>query len=230
MRCGDNMNKALAFKIILAGIIFAIIYFFWDSMRLLDIREVVMDAETRFRGTLAILFFFAAKSIFFFLPAPLLYISAGMLLSIPLAFSLVSLGLFLDFSLTYFYGSMLGNDFVEKILSRSRRFQKLLNYNLENDLKLAFTLRLTPVNLEAVSLIMGASGNSFWRFIAASLLGIVPKLLVYILIGNAIIHPITVSTIALFVIMLGAWAAAVTVLNKNYVLKKQTTDKQDVYH
>ncbi|WP_159429808.1 TVP38/TMEM64 family protein [Halarsenatibacter silvermanii] len=216
----------MALKIFLAGLLFAIIYFFWDSMRFLDIREIVFDAENRFRGTMAILFLFAAKSIFFFLPAPLLYILAGMLLSTPLAFSLICAGLFLEFSLTYFYGAMLGSDFVEKILTRSQRFQKLLNYNLENDLKLAFTLRLTPINLEAVSLVMGASGSKFWRFIAASLMGIVPKLLVYILIGNAIVHPITVSTIALFVIMLGTWAAVVIVLNRNYVLPENTSQKQ----
>ncbi len=210
-----------------AGFIFLAIYLFWDEMRILDVRGFVMDAENRLRGTIAILALFSAKSIFFFLPAPLLYISAGMLLTKPLAFVLVCAGLFLEISLTYLYGFVLGSDFVEKLLSKSRSFQRILDYNLENDLKMAFTLRLIPVNIEAVSLFMGATGSQFWRFIGASLMGIIPKLLVYILIGNALIHPITTSTIALFLIMLGTWAATLMILNRNYVVNEKPEHQRE---
>ena len=221
------MKKNFLLKILLAGLIFAAIYLFWEDLRVLDIQEFVLDTDNRIRGTIAIVLLFAAKSIFFFLPAPLLYISAGMLLPSPLAFLLVCGGLFLDFSLTYFYGFILGSDFVEKLLSKSRNLQKILTYNLENELKLAFTLRLMPVSLEAVSLLMGASRNRYWRFIGASLLGIAPKIMVYILIGNAIIHPITPFSIILFVSMLAAWGLAVSILKRNYVLKEQPTGQQE---
>lgn len=223
-----SMKKNFFLKILLAGLIFTAIYFFWEDLRVLDIQEFVLETENRIRGTIAITLLFAAKSIFFFLPAPLLYISAGMLLPSPLAFMLVCGGLFLDFSLTYFYGFMLGSDFVEKLLSKSRRLQKILSYNLENELKLAFTLRLMPVSLEAVSLLMGASGNKYWKFIAASLLGIAPKIMVYILIGNAIIYPVTTSSIILFISMLAAWAAAVTILKRNYVLEDKPSARQEL--
>ncbi len=221
------MKKSTLLKFIVAGFIFLAVYLFWDELRMLDIQGFVMEAENRFYGSLAIIALFASKSIFFFLPAPLFYISAGMLLSTPLAFLLICGGLFLEFSLTYSYGFILGRDFVEKLLSRSRQFRKILDYNLENDLKMAFTLRLIPINLEAVSLFMGASGNRFWRFIAASIMGLIPKILVFVLIGNSIVHPVTTSTITLFLLMMAAWAVAITILNRNYILEEHPSGQQD---
>ncbi len=208
------MYKKTVLKIFLTLILFFLIYSYWENIQALDVQEFIAGLDNIFYAVFILLGFYTAKSIFFIIPLLALHIASGMVFPLYLAIPLSSLGFVLEISLTYFYGYFLGNDFVENILSRHAKFRQLLDYNMDNDLYIPFLLRITPVAIEPVSLILGASGNFYWHFILGSLMGALPKIVLFTMIGDAIVNPVTRGSLATFVIVGLLWLLAAYKLRK----------------
>ena len=202
------MLKKTGFKILIASLMFIALYLFWDDIQALQIQELVNNVENIFFASLILLGTFTLKSLFFFLPLFLIFISSGMILPIIPAAILSIVGVTIEFSLTYLYGYFLGTDLVEKIVSKYPKFDEIVSYRSSNNIKVAFFLRLAPVMPEPVSLVLGATGNNYIEYILASVMGVMPKLLIFTLIGNAIINPITSIDVAVFVGAILIWLAA----------------------
>ncbi len=202
------MLKKTGFKILIASLMFIALYLFWDDIQALQIQELVNNVENIFVASLILLGTFTLKSLFFFLPLFLIFISSGMILPIIPAAILSIVGVTIEFSLTYLYGYFLGTDLVEKIVSKYPKFDEIVSYRSSNNIKVAFFLRLAPVMPEPVSLVLGATGNNYIEYILASVMGVMPKLLIFTLIGNAIINPITSIDVAVFVGAILIWLAA----------------------
>ncbi|MGM0420290.1 MAG: VTT domain-containing protein [Bacillota bacterium] len=212
------MNKT-ALKIIFATSLFILLYYFWEDIQALQINKIVNDVDNRLNAIIIILSFFALKSLFFFIPLFLIFISSGMVMPIiPAAFVSI-LGVGIEFSLTYIYGYFLGAEYVERLISKNKKFKEVLNYRLDNNIRVAFFFRLTPVMPEAVSLVLGATGSNYLEYILASIMGIIPKLLIFTLIGNAVINPITSGDVIAFTTAILFWLAALRIFqvkeNKN---------------
>ncbi len=208
------MYKKTVLKIFLTLVIFLLIYNYWEDIQALDIQEFIANLENIYYALFILLGFYAAKSVFFIVPLLGLHIASGMVLPLYFAIILSALGFALEVSLTYFYGYFLGNDFVEKIISKHPKFRKLLDYNMDNDLYIPFLLRITPVAIEPVSLILGASGNDFWHFLLGSLMGAMPKVILFTMIGDAIVNPITRGSVATFILISLIWLVAALKLRK----------------
>lgn len=202
------MFKKTGFKILIASLMFIALYLFWDDIQALQIQEMVNDVENIMVASLIILGTFTLKSLFFFLPLFLIFISSGMILPIIPAALLSILGVTIEFSLTYLYGYFLGTDLVESIVSKYPKFDEILSYRSSNNIKVAFFLRLAPMMPEPVSLVLGATGNNYIEYILASIMGVMPKLLIFTLIGNAVINPISPIDVAVFVGAILIWLAA----------------------
>ncbi len=209
------MFKKTGFKILVASLMFIALYFFWDDIQALQIQEIVDDVENIMLASLIILGTFTLKSLFFFLPLFLIFISSGMILPIIPAAVLSTAGVAIEFSLTYLYGYFLGTELVESIVSKYPKFDEILSYRSSNNIKVAFFLRLAPVMPEPVSLVLGATGNNYIEYILASVMGVMPKLLIFTLIGNAVVNPISPMDIAVFVIAILIWLAALKLFQLN---------------
>jgi len=208
------MYKKTVLKIFLTLTIFFLIYNYWDNIQKLDVQEFIANLDNLLYAGFILLGLYTAKSIFFIIPLLGLHIASGMVFPLYLAIPLSSLGFVLEISLTYFYGYFLGNDFVENIISRHPRFRQLLDYNLDNDLYIPFLLRITPVAIEPTSLILGASGNFYWHFVLGSLMGALPKIVLFTMIGDAIVNPVTRGSLITFVIIVLLWLLAAHRLRK----------------
>lgn len=208
------MKLPLLLRLLAVLVLIIVIIVLWNTLDLEKMRHLFLDPDNHCTVALILLGLFMSKSVLFFLPAKVLYIFSGMALPLYIAVFLNALGIFLEISLTYFYGYMLGNTYVERLMSRYAKFKKLLEYNMEQDLKVTFLLRLAPVAIEPVSLMMGASGNHYWRYVLASLMGIAPKLLFFTMVGNALIYPVNVYTILGFVSIILLWGLLLWLLKR----------------
>lgn len=210
-------NKFLRVVIILIALMLIINY--WDEVKSLNIGDLVSSSENIYRTVAIILGIFIIKSVLFFLPIPIIYISVGMVLPLYMAIVVNLVGITLEITLTFFYGRFLGLEFVQRLTSKSKKLKRGMELNNQNDFVITFLLRLVPFGIEFVSLMLGASGNYYHRYILASLMGITPKLIVFTIIGNAITYSITLWTVLLFTIAMVAWVMFLKELKKREYVK-----------
>ena len=144
------------------------------------IQRVVDDA-----GALAPVIFLAllvAQAVLAPLPAPALAMAAGYSFGIFEGFVLTWLGALLGGVISFWISRLIGRDFV----AASDRMQRLDRYVDEHGAITIFVLRLLPlVSFDAISYAAGLSSISFWRFFAATALGMLPGTLAFVYLGGA---------------------------------------------
>ena len=198
------MFKSVIFKIFVILLIIALLFTFSEDIENLNIQETILETTTVQGAILAIFVFFILKSIFFFIPILLIFISSGMVLPLPFAVLVSTIGFGLELSLTYIYGYYLGNDFAQNILSRYKKIEDKIN-NAKNEITTAFFLRLLPVGIEPASFLMGAGGYKFVHYLGASIMGGWPRILLYVVIGNSLAASISLFSMVQMLVLLAGW-------------------------
>ncbi|SET14816.1 TVP38/TMEM64 family protein [Anaerobranca gottschalkii] len=199
-----------------------IIFFTWRDLGEIDVKEIISGSENIYKRVIIALSLYTIKSVIFFIPIPVLYISVGMFFPLHLAIAINLLGITLEITLTFFYGRFLGKNFVEKIMDKSAKVKKGIELNQQNDFIITFFLRMIPFGIELVSLMLGASGNYYHRYLLASLMGITPKLIVFTVIGNSITNSLTIGSIILFTIAMIVWGFFIHELRKRDYVRLST--------
>ncbi|MBR2078715.1 MAG: TVP38/TMEM64 family protein, partial [Clostridia bacterium] len=143
-------------------------------------------------------------------PASLIYISIGMAFS-PVTACLISLvGIIIEVTATYFLGRFLGGDYVEKLLRKSKGGQKILDMKLNDNFPALLGIRALPVfPIDFVSLFWGASKCKFPRYFLASVIGIMPRVVLFTILGDGIYDYIPIHLIIKIVIFAIPVASAV---------------------
>lgn len=133
---------------------------------------------------------FALKPLILIIPSNILSISAGVVFGPILGIVLNSIGFFISGTLAFFIARVLGQDAVNKIL-RGKALN--LNNKLEdNGLKVLFFLRLLPVlPYDPVSYAAGLSKIKYKDFILASVMGVMPEIICYSIIGESASNPLS---------------------------------------
>ena len=130
------------------------------------------------------------------LPQPLMYLLTGLLFS-PLIAFLLTLGfLLMEFSLDYFIGWRFGKKWVDKLLAflrgRSKTLARLLAADALDRFSSIAALRILPgVSTDSVSLLAGAQGVRFPRYLAASYAGALPQAVALTLMGSSAHDPLS---------------------------------------
>ncbi|SHJ87451.1 Uncharacterized membrane protein YdjX, TVP38/TMEM64 family, SNARE-associated domain [Anaerobranca californiensis DSM 14826] len=208
------MKKYNLLRLIILVLGLLIIFFTWRDLGEINVKDIISGSENVYKRIVIALSLYAIKSVLFFIPIPVLYISVGMFFPLYIAIIVNLLGVTLEITLTFFYGRFLGKDFVEKVTDKSAKLRKGIELNQQNDFIITFFLRMIPFGIELVSLVLGASGNYYHRYIIASLMGITPKLIVFSVIGNAITNSLNIGSILLFTIAILIWGIFVHELKK----------------
>jgi len=116
------------------------------------------------------------------LPAPALAMGAGYSFGIYQGFLLTWLGALLGGVISFWISRLLGRNFV----AGSERMQRLDRYVDQHGTITIFILRLLPlVSFDAISYAAGLSSISFWRFLLATALGMLPGTLAFVYLGGA---------------------------------------------
>lgn len=221
---GDTQRKkslSLIAKICVAAIIFVAIILNYDKLTNLDVRAIVDAAPSVYAAVAVVLAIFLIKSLTFVIPASLIYISVGMAFS-PVQASIISFfGILIEVLATYALGRFLGGDAVNRLLSKSKNGKKLLEKNVQDKFGVLFLMRFTGLPIDFTSLFLGASRCNIFTYLAASMVGIMPRVIVFTLLGDGIYDIIPMSLLVKIVICAVPVVAIVFVV-KHFADKKKS--------
>lgn len=221
-------NTLLLFaKIAVAAVILTVVILNYDTLTNLDVRAIVESASSVYAAIAIILGIFFAKSLLFVIPASLIYLSVGMAFS-PLTAILVSFaGISIEVTATYILGLFLGGDTVNKLLSKSKNGQKLLKMDITNKFSVLFVARFTGLPIDFTSLFLGASKCSILKYYSASVLGIMPRVIVFTLLGDTVYELIPMDLLIKLIICAIPVVIVVFVVKFFVDKKKKNQAKED---
>ena len=184
-----------------AMIIFVVAVINYEKLKNIDVRALVEASSTLVAAIATIWGVYLVKSVLFIIPASLIYISTGMGFDV-LPACLVSLvGIVIEVTVTYFLGLFLGGDYVNKLLAKSKGGQKILDMKFNDNFPAFLVIRALPVfPIDFVSLFWGASKAKFPRYFFASVIGIMPRVILFTILGDGIYDYIPIHLIIKIVI------------------------------
>ena len=206
LRRANMSNKTKAtikalIRVAVAMIIFVIAVINYDRLKNIDVRALVEASSSMAVAIFTIWGVYLTKAILFIIPASLIYISTGMAFP-PLTASLISLvGIIIEVTATYFLGRFLGGDYVNKQLEKTKAGKKILDMKLNDNFLALLPIRALPVfPIDFVSLFWGSSKCSFHRYFFASVIGIMPRVVLFTILGDGIYDYIPIHLIIKIII------------------------------
>lgn len=148
----------------------------------------VTSVENKPLAFLLILILFALKTFIMILPYNAIYLLSGVMFSLPVAFLVNVAGTVVQLTLSYYKGKHF-QSMLPMFLRKFRRLNRVLERDGGN-LMLLFGLRIVPFfPLNIVSELYGNGNCGFLQFIIVSIVGLIPKLVGYTLIGKSVFNP-----------------------------------------
>ena len=168
-----------------------------------DLENLVLSLPGVWLTLLAVLALYAVKSVFWPLPIPMMcFITGATQLPMYLSVAVNVAGLMLLFTIRFFWGRRRGGGRVKKLLSRQRDIRDYLEHGRGGKSWLLFFFRLMPYfPLNTVSQIYGGMDFDYADYILLSLLGFLPKLLSYTVMGHNVFKPLSVPFIVPMIIL-----------------------------
>ena len=230
------MKKKDVFLILLraavAMALFAVAIVNYDKLSHLDIREVVSFTESVPLMCAVILAVYVVKALVFVLPASVIYVAVGTILTPWLAVVVNLVGIFLEVTVTWILGRFLGKDAVYRLLSRNEKGRMLLEKNPGAKAGVILGIRAVPAfPIDAISLFYGASGVPYPKYAALSVLGISWRVILFTLLGDAVFAWIPMDKIILAVIIcipvgVGVYLVKKFVFDRKKIQEKKTEEEE----
>ena len=206
---------------LLAGVFTAVLCNY-DRLTHLDVRALVEAVPGTLAAYAVVLAIFFVKGLTFVIPAMLIYVSVGMAFPAPVAVALSLIGIALEVSGTYVLGRVLGGDYVERLLKKTRAGDKMLNLKGSTKGSALFMARLLPVfPIDFFSLFAGSMKYPCLPYLILSVLGIAPRVILFTLLGEKAYDLIPMAWILRIVLILIP-AAAVAFVVKALIRRRKT--------
>ena len=174
-------------KLLVIPIIIGLALLILPNLRLVSVENIVASTSTYLPvAMLSFLFFFSVKPIIIFLPITVLYISAGIVFPPVWAYVITYIGVVLTLSIGYYNGKGLGEDKVESLTRKYPKIERFIEKRRENSNYLCFFSRLIPFPVDIFSMVLGAIKVPFIKYLILSILGLTPKLILFVLSGITI--------------------------------------------
>ncbi len=142
---------------------------------------------------IAILLIYISKAI---VPIPIsaVCVIAGMVFPTELAAAINIVGFVLLCTIKYFWGKHLGSGFIYKFLCRYENVRRILESDSTAKDALLVGFRLVPsFPINTVSQLYGAMEFDFYKYIFLSMLGFLPKIISYSMVGRHVFNPFSLA-------------------------------------
>ena len=127
---------------------------------------------------------FAVKSISLFIYSGILYAASGVMFSLPFALLVNLAGTVIMVSIPYWIGREAGEPIVEHIRTKYPKVSKLEEYRSGNEIWTSAIARLISIlPSDPLSMYMGAVQTSYTRYLIGSLIGFLPDIITFAIIG-----------------------------------------------
>lgn len=171
----------------------------------MEITEMLSyEAQSPIIASGIIVFWFLAKTLLIFIPMKGLFIASGMVLPFPVAILTIFAGLSLELSAGYVLGKKFGRDRVEKMIAGNKKAHEIMKYGEKNGLLICAASRNIPgPPVDLINMFFGAAGVPFSVYMTGSLLGFVPGVFLFTLMGEAADDPTSPTFILPVIIAVG---------------------------
>ena len=141
-------------------------------------------------SVLAILLLYMFHTLSIVFPLKLVQLAAGVLFPIPAAIAVNLAGIAVSSAVGYGMGAFLGRDAAETLIQKNPRLTRLIAQQNSDVMFFAFFLRsLVFLPLDVVSMYFGASKSDFKKYMAGSLLGMLPNTIISSVMGDKMTDP-----------------------------------------
>ena len=212
----------------IAMTIFVVAVINYEKLKNIDVRAIVDASSSVIFAILTIWGVYLVKSVLFIIPASLIYISIGMAFPTVNACLISLVGIILEVTVTYFLGLFLGGDYVNALLAKSKGGQKILDTKINDNFPAFLVIRALPVfPIDFVSLFWGASKAKFLRYFFASVIGIMPRVILFTILGDGIYDYIPIHLIIKIVIFAIPIGVVIYLIRHFVKLKKADTPSDE---
>lgn len=160
--------------------------------------------------------FYALKSLSVVFPLTALFVSIGAMYPLGVAILVNIAGLTISFTIPYLVGRYSGGDLVDTITEKYPKAKSVVNYSHRNNLFASYISRaVVVVPGDLVSMLHGAMRMPYRAYLAGSLVGVLPEMLVQTYIG-AKLGSLTTKTVIIMIILILLTMAFSLMLNKKF--------------
>lgn len=157
----------------------------WSRREHLTIEGILnFTPEKPAAAVMVMLGLFLLKSITFVIYGNILYAASGILFALPAAVLLNIVGSAIMASVPYYMGRKAGAGFLNSLTSKHPKLSVLKDVPQKHPLSSSVMIRLLgllPGDL--VSMYFGAGSASYWRYLAGTLIGLFPSIVIFSVMG-----------------------------------------------
>ncbi len=157
---------------------------------LINKERVTFDALVNFTPSntyvaiLVMLFLFMFKSMVIFFYGGILYAVSGVIFPLPLAIAVNIAGTVIMCSVPYFIGYKSGSKLLDKLCLKYNKIQLIKEVQQNNEFVVSFFVRIVGIlPADIVSMYLGASKTQFDTYIFGTLLGLLPSIISFSVMG-----------------------------------------------
>ncbi|MBS1326601.1 MAG: TVP38/TMEM64 family protein [Oscillospiraceae bacterium] len=178
-------------------------------------------------AALALLAAYAVKSLSVFFPLLVLYAAAGLLFPLPAALLVNLSGLLVCVTVPYGIGRFAGKDLVDSLQKKYKKIARINEIKRGSEFFFAFFLRIIEfLPGDVVSMVLGASGMTYWKFAVGSLLGLLPVMVATTVAGSSLSDPTSpvfiVTAVLVVLLSVGSFVLWRVVSRKNAGSRPET--------
>lgn len=167
--------------------------------------------ENKWLAALAALAAYALKSQTVVVPYALIATAVGLIFDLPAALAVNTLGSVVCISLPYLTGRGSDGVLVDALLARQPRMRAFYEANRRHLFLVSLVLRVANLSNDILGLIFGSLKMKYWEYLLSSLVGIVPAMVLYTVLGNDL-DPFSAPVLICFGVDVASIAAAFLLL------------------
>lgn len=189
--------------------------------------ELFIARFDKLAAVCVILLLFLLKTLIPVIPFSVLFIGSGLVLSVPVAASVNLLGFAMLVSLKFLWGRRFGGGGAYKLVLRSKRITKFLDFKGDGNKWMLVFFRFIPfIPVGTVSTAYGGTDISFWIYVFLSVLGFLPRLISWSVLGCNITDPFTAGFIVPIIVLLILSGFSLILLNLILNRKEVNNEKE----
>lgn len=167
--------------------------------------------DNKWLAALAALAAYALKSQTVVVPYALIATAVGLIFDLPAALAVNTLGSVVCISLPYLTGRGSDGVLVDALLARQPRMRAFYEANRRHLFLVSLVLRVANLSNDILGLVFGSLKMKYWEYLLSSLVGILPAMVLYTVLGNDL-DPFSAPVLICFGVDVASIAAAFLLL------------------
>ena len=213
---------AIALSILLFSLRYDELWIWYAKARndLVEIENYILSLDKVWQFLAAVMVLFSIKSFFPIYATSTVCFLSGVVLPSYIAIPVNVLGFTVLITIRYFTGKRFGAGGAWKMISKTEKLRNLIEQDGKGNPALLIALRLLPaMPVNSISGIYGSLDFGYGKFVALSVIGFMPKLISFTLVGRNVYDPLSAGFLLPIIIILfltglsllsvnGVWATA----------------------